>query len=1252
MRKSIAALCLGISVSFAALADIRETYRVPEGEIMGGYVIRKIWLDAYRMPELVVPAGLTYTPVAALPRNVQPAAAEQLTVRLGMERKRPFALVQIPAYTMEHGQVQRLTGFTLVLTGVNAEGERTAAAPPVLAKAAATASVLATGTWHKIAIDRRGVYKIDYEFLRKNTGIGATIPSSGIRLFGNGGTMLPENNALPRYSDPRENALFVADGGDGVFGPGDYVLFYANGPMAWQKDSVNRRFLHEKNLYEDKSYYFLNLDGGSGLRMGQQSGSPAANVTVTAFDDYQVHEEDLVSIGKIGKDWVGETFSTQPGQTTAQTFTFSTGTVSGQIGLRLAVASNSPASGNLFSVAVNGQTLDNYMLNASSDARLATAVQAEYQVNPAGSSLNVRLSYQPASSEGKGYLDYIALNMRRPLSFAGGQLSFRDWQAVGSGRVARYELQNGGGGIRVWDVTDPLRPVVMSGALSGSTYAFAQDAEALHEFIAYDGSKFFSPQYVGKVENQNLHGIGQVDYIIVTSPAFVDAANRLADFHRQHSGLRTVVTLTQQVYNEFSSGSQDISAIRDFVKMCYDRAGSDTAQMPKYLLLFGDASYDYRNRVANNTNYVPSFESKASYYLDSASCNDDFFALLDDNEYIEDYSIPNTLDIGVGRLPVKTAEEANSVVNKILHYKSSATLGPWRLSNTYIGDNEDGAGNHLMDAEVMAGVVDELEPIYNDTKIYLDNMQFVSTPGGARCPEANKAINDKVFKGTFMINYSGHGNTQTLAHERILTADDFNTWKNLDKLPFMVTATCDFSQFDNPEVVSAGEKLVLKRDGGAIAMLTTTQAVYAGPNREINRQFLETQFIQNASGQWHTFGDAFRMGKNATYITIPNWWIVSNFRKFILLGDPALAPNFPKYFVRTESIKNMSTGQTTDSVNALGGYIISGAVTDVNGATLGDFNGNVYITFYDKPRTESVITKVYGQQRDFTVQNNIIYKGKASVTGGKFRFSFVAPKDINYDFGTGKISYYADNGVEDAGGLDSSVVIGGLSDHPYTENDPPVVRPYMEDTLFRDGGVTGSNTLLYVSLYDETGINVSGNSVGHDLIAVLDEAIDKPYILNDYYETATDDYRNGYVYFPVAGLSDGLHTFRVKAWDVNNNSGEGIVHFIVYNGSVMKVERLMNYPNPFSDQTRFVFEHNHPDEALQAQIRIYNTAGTLVRTLDQAFTPTGSRTNELMWDGTAGNGARVPSGVYVYRLRIATAQGIQATAYQKLVLIR
>jgi hypothetical protein len=714
--------------------------------------------------------------------------------------------------------------------------------------------------------------------------------------------------------------------------------------------------------------------------------------------------------------------------------------------------------------------------------------------------------------------------------------------------------------------------------------------------------------------------------------------------------MRVLVATTNQVYNEFSSGAQDIGGIRDMMRYFYFTAGSDQSRMPRYLLLFGDASYDYKNRIPSNSNYVPTYESNESLSVERSYTVDDYFGFLDDNEDIGDFNMVNTLDIGVGRIPVASPAAAEEAVDKIMNYTSAASLGPWRMNNTFIGDNEDNAGEHLANAEEIAGTIDIATPFSNDSKIYLDNLPFVSTPGGQRCPDANKAINDQIFKGTFLINYTGHGSTTTLAHERILTKEDFNTWKNFNKLPFMITATCDYARYDNPAYVSNGESLILKKDGGTIAMLTTTGPVYAGINQQINLQFLWAQYTQR-NGQWLTFGDAMREGKNATYKDTADAFTLINFYRFSLLGDPALQPAFPKHRVRTDAITIMGTEEHADTMRALGSYTVNGHVEDVAGNLLSDFNGRAYVTIYDKQRIVNLRTKETHAFRSYQMRDNVIFKGLTTVTNGKFSCSFIAPKDMGYEFGEGKISYYAENGSTDAAGYDSGVVIGGFYDGALPDNDAPVVKPFIGDTLFRDGGITGPNTLLYVQLSDHSGINVSGNGVGHDLTAILDGDEQHPYILNDYYQTEPNTYQRGHLSFPISGLSDGPHTLRVRAWDVYNNSGEGTVRFVVGSGG-FQIENLMNYPNPFSDVTHFVFEHNHPGESVKVQIAIYNTTGAPVRMLEQTFTPSGSHSNELTWDGTDGSGARLPSGVYPYRMILSTENGIQGSAYQKLVIVR
>lgn len=1254
MKKILTAVATLLGTGITALAAPDHTFSVAKEDIHSGYVVKKVWLDHYNMPAVHL-KDISYRGGVVLPVDALPTDANKLDMQLGKDRKRPFVLIMVPAYNADPvtKEIKQLSSFTAVVDEPATSEPAFSYAPHAAAKATATNSVLSSGSWYKISVTGTGFFKIDYNLLNAMGVNPANINPANIRVFGNGGKMLSENNAVPRADDLRENAVWVSDDGNGRFDQGEFVIFYGVGPVGWTKDASTATFHHIANIYDDKAYYFINFDS-PGLRIGTQTDIPQANITVNSYNDYALHEQDLFNMGGFGKQWWGEEFSSSPGKQVNNSFTFDLGNTSDSARFHIVLGSRSAAVTNTFTVSVNGNPKSNVLFDSQAgqndDMDAILQRNADFTMQAAGNTV-VGLAYHPSSTDDHGYLDYVEINTRRVLGFGGNQFSFRDLNSVGAGNKASYQVSNASSNTQVWDVTDLQVPVKMAGNLSGSTYSFVQYADTLHQFAAFNSTQLDVPAYVGKVDNQNLHGLSQKDLLIVTHPDFLDAANQIADFHHQQDNMRVAVVTTGQVYNEFSSGSQDISAIRDFARMFYKRAGNDTTEMPKYLLLVGDASYDYKNRISNNDNYVPIYESEESHYLVNSYCNDDFYGFLDDNENISGGGIANTLDIGMGRLPVNSETDALAAVNKIVHYKSTASLGPWRLQAMIVADNEDGAGPHMDDGELMSKTIEiNGSNLYNETKVFLDALPTVSTPGGARCPQSNKIIDDQIYKGVFMVNYSGHGNTSVWSAKRALTADDYNLWTNFDHLPFMVTATCDFGRFDQPSFVSAGEALVLKHNGGAIVGLTTTQLVYQYSNRVLNEAFLRAQFTHLPNNKWYRFGDAFRIGKNETYsnaTTDPGTLI--NFRKFALLGDPALLPDFPQYRIVTDSIKN-SKSQSVDTVSALGSYVVYGSVRGDNNELLSDFNGKLSVAFYDKPTTTDVTT--YYGAKSFQTQNNIIYKGKATVTNGQFSYTFITPKDINYDYGKGKLSSYADNGITDAAGADTSFVVGGYSDNPVTDNDAPIVKPYIGDSLFKDGGITGSNTLLYVSLADETGINVSGNAVGHDLTAVLDGNIQNPYVLNDYYETEANTYQRGHVYFPLNGLPVGKHTITVKAWDVNNNSGEGVVNFEVVDGSIVQVQDLINYPNPFKDVTHFFFEHNHPNEALDVEINIYNTEGQPVRKLRQSFTPSNSRSNDITWDGTSDGGAKLPAGVYVYRVNIATATGSHSSAYQKLVLLR
>ncbi len=1110
-------------------------------------------------------------------------------------------------------------------------------------------SVLANGEWYKLSIKQPGVYRINVAFLQSLGVNVSNLASGSVRLFGNGGQILPEDNAAFTIDDLTENAIQVIDGGDGILNGSDYILFYAAGPQQWLKDSTNKRFRHRKNLYSNESYYFLHI-GAGGLRVQNRTIVGAPNQVVTSFRDRLFYELDTINFLRSGKEWYGEQFSNTPGSTLNRTFSLTIPNLQpGNTVFISSVASRSNGIGSSFQIRANNNNIAQHSVTAVGTGTydpVAAAHELTTVFNLTQSLLSLQYSYQPGSVNAQGWLNWFEVFPQRQLSMVGvDQLHFSDWETVGPGTIAEFRLQGAVTSTLVWDITDPLRPQNITGTLNGTEFRFINTADRLREYIAFQQQNFLQPTAVGKVANQDVHAASFPNYLIVTPATWLNEAQRLANWHRQNNGLTTLTVTTEQVYNEFASGSPDPSAIRNFVKMFYDRAGNDTAKRPRYLLLFGDASYDYLNRISGNTNFVPCYESDVSLDPLSTYTSDDFFGFLDDNENISRSFPVNLLDIGIGRIPAKTAQEAKAVVDKIISYHAKESFGPWRNDMTVVADDEDN-NIHLDDAEFHSSVIQQNNR-FNVSKIYLDAFRQQSGSGGSRYPEANQAINNKIFSGTLIWNYSGHGGSRRLAEEAILEQDMVNSWSNSNKLPLFITATCDFAPYDNPSVNSIGENILLRERTGAIALMTTTRVVFAFSNRIINNNYFQQALQKDANGLYPSLGDAVRRTKNFTYQTFGD--IINN-RKFTLLGDPAVRLAFPTLNVRTTAINNQVP--TADTLKALDRMIIKGEVTDAGGNKLSNFNGNVYPVIFDKVQQQKTFANdATSVSTTFNQQSNIIFRGKAKVTNGEFVYSFVVPKDINYQFGNGKISYYAEDGTKDGSGAETSIIIGGASANPVADNAGPTIKAYLNDEKFVNGGITNETPVLLVKLADSSGINTVGTGIGHDLVATLDDDNSKFYVLNDYYEASADSYQSGTVRFQLPKLTEGLHVLKIKAWDVQNNSSEYRLEFRVIKDEALKLERVYNYPNPFTSRTTFMFEHNRPGDQLQCLIRIYAVSGKVVKTITRTIITEGNRSFDIEWDGKDDFGQKIGRGVYIYQLEIKDSNGKKQSALQKLVLL-
>jgi len=1136
-----------------------------------------------------------------------------------------------------------LLGFGLISCFLPAKAQRTYASN----------SVLASGNWYKLSISSVGIYKVDLAFL---AGMGintSNLSSSSIRLFGNGGNMLPESNASIRTDDLQEVPIFMSDGGDGIFNGTDFFLFYAPGPDEWLKDSVNQRFYHRKNIYSDKSYYFLTV-GSNGKRIITAPLVTSPAITVSSFSERYFHELDTVNFLGSGKEWYGEELSGLPGRSLTKTFQFNIpGMVQNSVlNLRTECIARSAGVFSRFDININSQPAGQLTIPQVGGGLYDLFAQSSLSVfsaNAQSEAVNINYTYLPGSFNSQGWINWFEVFARRNISLNGNEpLFFRDWNSVGSNN-GEFIVRNTTAATQVWDITDFNNPVRMQGVFSNSEFRFVNTCERLREYVAFNTTTglFKTPVSAGKIGNQDLHSVTAADFLIVTHPAFLNQAQRLAQLHQQHDNLRSLVVTTEQVYNEFSSGSPDPVAIRDFVKMFYDRAAANPVSRPKYLLLFGDASYDYKDRLANNTNLVPAWQNNFSLDPLSTYTSDDFYGFLDDNDDINSGLVNNLLDIGIGRVPAKNAEETKNFVDKVAPYLSPQSLGSWRNNLTFIADDEDN-NLHLQDAEVITGTASTFGPVFDQQKIYLDAFVQESGAGGSRYLQANEASNNQVYNGTLIWNYNGHGGSSRLAEENILDQSTVNGWNNPGRLPLFITATCDFAPYDNPLVNSLGENILIRPKTGAIALMTTTRLVFAFSNRIINNNYLQFALQTDANGRYRSLGDAVKDAKNFTY---QNSGDIANNRKFTLLGDPALTLAFPKMKAKISRVNGIDVS-IADTLSALEKITMEGEIIDWQGNILNDFNGNVFTSVFDKQKTVNTLGNDPGSQvTSFTTQGNTLFKGKATATNGRFSFTFKVPKDINYQFGNGRVSLYAENGVSDANGFFTNLVIGGGNNGTDSDKEGPQMKAFLNDELFVNGGITNQNPVLIVKLADTSGINTAGTGIGHDIIATLDNDNNRYFILNDFYQGELNSYQQGSVRFQLPDLDPGPHTLKIKAWDVVNNSNEILLDFLVANDSELELHHVLNYPNPFTNSTTFWFEHNKPGLPLAVQLQVMTITGRIIKTMEQTITTTGNRSTDITWDGRDNYGDKPGRGVYLYKLRVTAPGSKQKEFLGKLVML-
>lgn len=1105
-----------------------------------------------------------------------------------------------------------LLTFFLVLTIFLAQGQ----------------SVLQSGQWVKVGVTETGIYKLDKNFLDAIGFPVNSIDPRTLKVFGNGGGgMLPQPNATERPFDLIENSILAVGQEDGTLDNADYFLFYgrSSDKINWSAGGVE----YENNLYADTTYYFITYDGDAGKRISTVGSLAEQPAKITVFDDAIIHELDEENILKSGRDWFGEDFS--PATQLSETFNFTLENVTSFEALEFFAMARSVAECS-FDVSVNDVqvgTLDIDPIPSGPGTIYTIKGQesyAEFPLSGASDNLKIGFSFNPGEGVSIGYINWFIARVKRELRLASSEIHFRAKESLNQS-ISSYAIADADATTQVWEVTHANEPTRIQHTLNGSTAIFSTASDELREFVATKGTDFPNPKDFGRVPNQSIKSNVSVDGIIVTNPEFLTEAQRLADFHSSNSGLSVAVVTTREVYNEFSSGMQDVSSIRDFAKYAHDEGGR-----LKYLLLFGDGSYDYKDRKSNNTNLVPIYESRQSLHPIFSHSSDDYFGFLEDSEgeWEESSLGDHTLEIGVGRLPVKTIQEAKTVVDKIIRYSTSpAAMGKWRNEIVYVVDDGD-SNIHMDHGEALAEIVNNSSD-YNTRKLYLDAFEQVVTPSREESPALTRAINLAVKNGAFFIDFIGHGNTRQWMDESVLTVAEIRSFTNYQRLPIFVTATCEFGRYDDPQIESGGEQLLLLEQGAA-ALLTTTRPVFANTNYFLNEAFHQAILGVGIDGDIR-LGDILKYTKNNSLQGPVN-------RNFALLGDPMMRPAYPKF----EVVVDQFQGVEPDTLSALERVLVTGSIRS-NDIIQQDFNGSVFVDLFDIP-TDKISKGQESNPYAYTERDNALFRGEATVSSGEFSVEFILPRNISYKNQSGKLLFYAvsEETGADASGSSKNLVIGGTDKTSPEDLTSPQMTVYLNEPSFNNGSRVGSGAILIAKLSDESGINSSNSGFDRGITLELNGDLLE---LNDYYTSDLDDFTKGTVVYPLQDLEPGRYTAKIKATDTYNNPVERTVEFVVSNQPILQTFNFNVYPNPARTFTHLTFDHDREGESLEIEVSLYSLNGE--RTISQMeIVDFSSRTVEVEMNFS---GNRIRDGLYLYRAIIRSlADGATSELTGRLVI--
>jgi len=1151
-------------------------------------------------------------------------------------------------------------------------------------------SPLAEGDWYKITFKQDGIYRLTADDLR-DAGISLeNLNPERLQIWGTPGDMLPQRNNRER-PELTELPILVDAGNDGSFDDDDVIYFYGDG-----QNKVERRlnfsddsylFVHQVHYYSNYNAVFIRTDAAQSGRRIQQaqvdnSAAEASN-PITRFHDYSWKEEELnkaVDDLKSGTQWLGQLFTNE---SISRTQTIFQDTLPGIISSSpVTISANIAArseSSSTFEVLQNGQTLLQTYIPAITDLNSETGRAAytrnervDRTVNGLTDIIELKGELSSSSNSARAWIDYIAVTAERELIAENERMLFFMPEVVQRGRRHTFVMQGFDESPEVWNITDPVNPAIYPVTFQGGNARFSDVPDPLTRVAAQ--ASYLRISTIEEIENTNIRGLSYFpNYFIITTEDFLPQAEELAEYRSQRQGLRPLVVKQENVFNEFSGGKPDIVAMRDMIRHFYNAAQNDD-QLPKYLLMFGETNYDYKGIIENpeRRNIVFTYQTEESLGRVSSYGTDDFFGLMDESEGSW-ASGTELIDIGIGRFPVQTTNEAQVMIDKIKHYENpDQTNGDWRTLFTFIADDDfpevsTNKDLHVLNADSTAAIINREATGVRLKKIYEFDYPLENTSGGRRVPLATRDLIQTVNDGSLVMNYSGHGAERILSDERLFTADMVSQFYNYDRLTTFITATCSFGRFDDPEGQSGAEEIVQWADGGAVAAFTTVRVVYTSrsptsSNFGLNRALTRIMTTPDpATGETRYLGDIHRETKIAG-----SFGSEQNGRKFVLLGDPAMQFGLPSKRGNVDTFNGNDASAQLYDARALEETRVTGAITNGNNAIDPSFNGTVSYKVYDAERFVSLPQDREWVQDEncnmpecgYYYQNAVLFSGRASVENGEFETGFVLPKDIAFSQKRARITFYAESETgENASWSYNNFRINGISGSIENDEQGPDLKVYLNDESYMDGSLVNESPRLLIELADPTGINASATGVGHEMTATLtnERGENTTYVLNEYYTAELDDYTAGRVDFQIPALAEGSYSIAVRAWDVYNNPSETTTDFTVANSGNLEIKRVYNFPNPMHRETNFVIEHNQPLQPLTISVRVFTLTGRPVYHHKLKDYITSSPFIQIPWNGRDLDGDPLSTGTYLYHVRVEAdlPEGRQKTnTIEKLVIIR